>query len=150
MHHPTDRIKHTTAFVTPVVEHWLEQEIVQWVHHEGSIRRPTELNLAPHLFFKLIIHLRILVGLCNKVKNKCRTHNHCNVPPDLPLSVWMEIYAVSRVESRDSCIRSLHKWTITILKILIMNEWMNECLTTPQLKMKIGYWVSDKWYPHKK
>ena len=32
MHHPTDRITHTTAFVTPVVEHWLEWEIVQWVH----------------------------------------------------------------------------------------------------------------------
>ena len=39
MHHPTDRIAHT-AFVTPVVEHWLEREIAQWVHHEGSIRRP--------------------------------------------------------------------------------------------------------------
>ena len=29
MHHPTDRIAHTTAFVTPVVEHWLEREIEQ-------------------------------------------------------------------------------------------------------------------------
>ena len=27
MHHPTDRIIHTTAFVTPVVGHWLEREI---------------------------------------------------------------------------------------------------------------------------
>ena len=27
MHHPTDRIAHTTAFVTLVVEHWLEREI---------------------------------------------------------------------------------------------------------------------------
>ena len=45
------------AFVTPVVEHWMEREIAQWVHpHEGSIRRPiapranaltTELLLAP-------------------------------------------------------------------------------------------------------
>ena len=26
MHHPTDRIIHTTAFVTTVVEHWLERE----------------------------------------------------------------------------------------------------------------------------
>ena len=26
MHHPTDRITHTTAFVTPIVEHWLERE----------------------------------------------------------------------------------------------------------------------------
>ena len=25
MHHPTDRMTHTTAFVTPVVEHWLER-----------------------------------------------------------------------------------------------------------------------------
>ena len=33
MHHPTDRIAHTTAFVTPVVEHWLVREIAQWVHH---------------------------------------------------------------------------------------------------------------------
>ena len=32
MHHPTDRITHTTTFVTPVVEHWLEREIAQWVH----------------------------------------------------------------------------------------------------------------------
>ena len=30
MHHPTDRISH--AFVTSVVEYWLEREIAQWVH----------------------------------------------------------------------------------------------------------------------
>ena len=35
MHHPTDMITHTTAFVTPVMEHWLKREIAQWVHHEG-------------------------------------------------------------------------------------------------------------------
>ena len=33
MHNPTDRT-HTTAFGIPVVEHWLEREIAQWVHHE--------------------------------------------------------------------------------------------------------------------
>ena len=38
MHYPTDRKTHTTAFVTPVVEHWLKRDIVQWVHHEISIR----------------------------------------------------------------------------------------------------------------
>ena len=41
MHHPTDRIIHTTAFVTPVVEHWLEREITPWgidlmTHHTMS------------------------------------------------------------------------------------------------------------------
>ena len=30
MHHPTDRITHTMAFVTPIMEHWLEPEIAQW------------------------------------------------------------------------------------------------------------------------
>ena len=34
MHHPTDRIAHIMAFGTPVVEHWLEQEIAQLVHCE--------------------------------------------------------------------------------------------------------------------
>ena len=32
MHHPIDRITHTMAFVTPVVEHLLERVIAQWVH----------------------------------------------------------------------------------------------------------------------
>ena len=32
MHQPTDMIAHTTAFVTPVVDHWLEREIAHWVH----------------------------------------------------------------------------------------------------------------------
>ena len=31
MHHPSDRITHTTAFVTPVVEHWLERATAQWL-----------------------------------------------------------------------------------------------------------------------
>ena len=56
MHHPTDRITHTMAFVIPILEHWLVWEIAQWVHHEGSIWWPiipwantltTELHLAP-------------------------------------------------------------------------------------------------------
>ena len=50
----TDRIVNITAFATPVVEHWLEQEIAQWIHHEGSIRRPivpraNALTTEPHL-----------------------------------------------------------------------------------------------------
>ena len=32
MHDPIDRIVHTMAFVTPVVDHWLEREIAQWVY----------------------------------------------------------------------------------------------------------------------
>ena len=49
MHHPTDRITHTTAFVTPFVKHWLEREIAQWVHHEESIQQPIALTTELHL-----------------------------------------------------------------------------------------------------
>ena len=47
MHHPTDRITHTTAFVTPVVEHWLEREIAQRVtptHTDAHRCTPTHTN----------------------------------------------------------------------------------------------------------
>ena len=32
-------IPQTMALGTPVVKHWLEQEIAQWAHHEGLIRQ---------------------------------------------------------------------------------------------------------------
>ena len=44
------------AYVTLVMEHWLEQEIAQWIHNEESIQQPiapwvdgitTELHLTP-------------------------------------------------------------------------------------------------------
>ena len=49
-------IAHTTSFVTPVVEHWLEREISQWVHpmkdrsddrshHERTLLRRSYISL---------------------------------------------------------------------------------------------------------
>ena len=35
-----DNIAHTTAFVIPIMEHWLEWKIAHCVHHEGSIKWP--------------------------------------------------------------------------------------------------------------
>ena len=71
MHHPTDRITHTTAFVTPVVEHWLEREIAQWVHpmkdrsddpshHERMlyIYNMTEVHLHIKQYFRVQFCLR--------------------------------------------------------------------------------------------
>ena len=71
MHHPTDRIIHTTAFVTPVVEHWLEREIAQWVHpmkdrsddpshHENFFLIPTHLNKKNHTGTKQHFHSLLL------------------------------------------------------------------------------------------
>ena len=41
MHHPTDRIAHTTAFVAPVVE----REIAQWVHPMKDQMKKEEKNM---------------------------------------------------------------------------------------------------------
>ena len=68
MHHPTDRIIHTTAFVTPVVEHWLEREIAQWVHpmkdrpdDQRHHERTHELRPAPTVKEGLVICEHIAV-----------------------------------------------------------------------------------------
>ena len=56
MHHPTDRITHTTAFVYTSHGTLAGTRNSLWVHHEGSFRRPIppwanahtmELHLAP-------------------------------------------------------------------------------------------------------
>ena len=39
MHHATNEVVHTTTFVIPVVEHWLEQKIALRVHHEESKKK---------------------------------------------------------------------------------------------------------------
>ena len=52
----SDRIIHTTAFVTPVVEYWLEQEIPQCVHHDGSIRQPIAPRATSRSFFGKMCH----------------------------------------------------------------------------------------------
>ena len=43
MHHSTDRITHTTAFVTPVVEHWLEREIALSASFAKNKRRKRDI-----------------------------------------------------------------------------------------------------------
>ena len=59
MHHSIDRIACAMAFVTPVVEHWLEWEIAQWVHHDGLIRWVDALQLS-----YILLHVRVCVCAC--------------------------------------------------------------------------------------
>ena len=62
MHHPTDRMTHTTAFVTPVVEHWLEREIAQWANDRICFVR--NMNAVPfHPSLALLRLLQTPVGL---------------------------------------------------------------------------------------
>ena len=97
MHHPTDRIAHTTAFVTPVMEHWLERETAQWVHsmkdrsddpshHELHLAPPSgdstltlscSLSHMPNAMFFILLSIAefsfqpVLHDWCNKGRGMC-------------------------------------------------------------------------------
>ena len=57
MHHP--RIIHTMAFVTPVVEHWLEREIAQWEQNRKEIN--VLFNDALNTFYLRLYGIRHMV-----------------------------------------------------------------------------------------
>ena len=66
MQYPTDRITHTMAFVTPVVEHWLEREIAKWVHPmKDRSDNPShhERTLLPRSYISLQIVLTALLNI---------------------------------------------------------------------------------------
>ena len=52
MRHPTDRIAHTTVFVTPVVEYWLEREIAIQMDSYAEL----SLTLLVKLHYELMLH----------------------------------------------------------------------------------------------
>ena len=92
MHNPRDRIKHTMVFVISVEEYWLKRAIAQWVHHEGSIRRPiairanaltTELSLAPVYVYMSVC---VCVCVCKRVRARPRASLSCLNLPILPVS----------------------------------------------------------------
>ena len=63
MHHPTDRITHTTAFVTPVAGNWLEREVAEWVENQITV----PVKLAVRIFGPKVNKGR----KCKKVSNCC-------------------------------------------------------------------------------
>ena len=80
MHHPTDRITHTTAFVTPVVEHWAgTRNSSMGPLHEGSIRRP----IAP-LANALTMELHLPPAHFDVEQSEKVRHNDGEHPPPPP------------------------------------------------------------------
>ena len=53
MHHPTDKIPHTTVFVTPIVEHWLEREIGSTMNDRSDDPSHHERTLLPRSYISL-------------------------------------------------------------------------------------------------
>ena len=118
MHHPTDRITHTTAFVTPVVEHWLEREIAQWVHpmkdrsddpshHERTLLPRSYISL-PALMVQWLSHLKVLgshfsTGSERDVAQWLSVHSWCDGLLDRSLMVDPLIYYSFKLVLHDWC-----------------------------------------------
>ena len=61
-----DRIPHTMAFVTPVVEHWLEQKLAQWYTMKDRSDDPShhKRTLLPRSYISLLADLKCISKLC--------------------------------------------------------------------------------------
>ena len=100
MHHPTDRITHTTAFVTQVVA---EREIVQWVHpmkdrsddpshhHDGREKPGTSMFCLLRGFVFLI-----------------STHKLIIIIIIIIIMIIMIIIIIIFKNNKNSCLRSYH------------------------------------------
>ena len=65
MQHPTDRITHTTALVTPVVGHWLEREIALKDRSDDPSHH--ERTLLPRSYISLLYERKTAVFTMNVV-----------------------------------------------------------------------------------
>ena len=110
---PQTGITHTTAFVTPVVEHWMEREIAQWMQlHEGSIWRPIapwasmllpwNYILLPHVWCHISVNWNVLIVSLNKT-----------FPSFLPF-IWLWTKTSVQDRSQTDCIWGalLYTWTL--------------------------------------
>ena len=96
MHHPTDRTAHTTAFIKPVVEHWLEREIAQWgsswgivptTHRTMSGRVITHLHLAQCMPRRQLRFVFVIIVL---------TIGNISMPNVITFTCgWLAIYVVA-------------------------------------------------------
>ena len=142
MYHPTDRIVYTTALVTPVVEHWLDRKIAQWVHQEWSMQWPiapwanaltTELHITPvflvscKCWFNLVEYTNISLCVeikCDQPHKKARRVKSFKIefyigfyrvgPP--PLSETVLVFIISPLIT----ILWYHKVRVSILSILVI------------------------------
>ena len=82
MHHPTDRIIHTTACVTPVVEHWLEREIAHRTMSERSYDGATPRSFNYHCIsyihtlytYHVVSHIHCWIVLSYMMYLPCWSH----------------------------------------------------------------------------
>ena len=106
------------AFVTPVVEHWLEQEIAQWVHHEGSIRWP----LLPWSYISLPV---------NNIQNTLMDRKEGNVLSTVCMYVCKN---VSSLKTHVAELRFWNLWQDSGSGIWLVDMGFNGMLSDPHCR----------------
>ena len=103
MHHPTYRIAHTTAFVTPVAEHWLEREIAQWVHpmkDRSDDPSHHERTLLPRSYISLPTKPMAKTGVREREMFYLTTHSTHFIYGYMALDIWLRTILIVRKETR--------------------------------------------------
>ena len=100
MHHATDRIAHATAFVTPVMEHWLKREIAQCVHpmkdrsddpshHKRTLLPQSYISL--HFSWALALTTELHLALTTELRLTLTTELRLALTTELRLALTTEL-----------------------------------------------------------
>ena len=128
MHHPTDRIIHTTAFVKPVVEHWLELEIVKLFHpmkDRSDDPSHHERTLLPRSYISLVIlmkqHLQcIATNIVHLSSYIAQTTVRKALHSDCTTQFKLKIYTMIRYDA------TFHQWRKLQIAYLISMRRLNQ------------------------
>ena len=103
MHHLSYMIVHTTTFATLIVEHLLEREVAQWVHHEGGAFISTDkvqTHLAKHSPATLSTYLPTHTthpSIHPSIYTHTHTHTHTHIYIHMYIHIHTHIHTYSSV-----------------------------------------------------
>ena len=121
MHHPTDRIAHTMAFVTPVVGHWLEREIAQWVHPMKDDPSHHKRMLLPQSYISLLLSER------EREMFYLTTHSTHFIYGYMASDIWLRTILIVR---KETCCRHIGYYYRLTARVLLYAPSHSLCYTS--------------------
>ena len=122
IHHPTDRIAHSTAFVTPVIEHWLEQKL--WGHVST-----------------------FLVPTVTHTHARTHAHTHAHTRTHTHTSTCLSLYLCIRLTAHTCSVVSVYcGGTLAKTVLLAMMDVVISC-SSPWVVRIVGWKTGSTWTP---
>ena len=118
---------HTTTFVTPVVEHWLEWEIAQWVHpmkYWSDDPSHHERTLLPQSYISLWLEWEIAQWVHSmKDRSDDPSHHVWMLLPRSYISLWLEWEIAQWVHHEGPILRPIATWANALTAELHLAPW---------------------------